>query len=101
MSNVIVQQRADLQRWIGAQGRDPLTGLMRMYQGFVGLCPQPRDDRNAAEAEHEKRIVRVSHDAGEFGFQNPVQHGNHLILLKLCHLCLRVACEVLCGQRID
>lgn len=34
--------------------------------------------------------MRIAHDAGEFGFENPVQHVDDFVLVELCHCCLCV-----------
>ncbi len=82
---VRIEQRADRQRRVGTQGRAPLADLLRMNQRFVRLGTQPRDDGNAAEAEDHERVVRVRDDAGELGFEQPVQDGDDFLGFQLLH----------------
>ena len=53
---------------------------------FISLLAQPGSDRNASETENKKRIMRVSNDASQLGFKNPVKHRDNLFLVYLCHL---------------
>ena len=53
-----------------AEMRDHLAGLVRVREAGGGFAAQPAHDRNAVVAENQQRIVRLPHDAGEFGFQD-------------------------------
>src|SRR5258708_15871575 len=81
-----VEEGTDGKRRIGAQSGDPFSDLLCVQQRFIGLLAQPGSDRNASESENKKRIVRISNDAGQLGFENPVQHRNNVFLVYLCHL---------------
>ena len=50
-----VEQRADLQRRIGAQQSDHFTRLLAMGQGLGRLLPQPRNNRDPVVAEDKTR----------------------------------------------
>src|SRR5712664_1897103 len=83
---VRVQEGTDRKRRIGTQSGDPFSDLLCVQQRFIGLLAQPGSDRNASESENKKRLVRRSNDAGQLGFENPVQHRNNVFLNYLCHL---------------
>src|SRR5947208_10719923 len=80
-----VEEGPDLQRWISPQRGNPLSDLLSMQQRFFRLLAQPRNDRNAAEAEDEEGIMRIAHDPGQFRFQQSIQHADNLILIDLGH----------------
>jgi hypothetical protein len=52
---------------------------------LVGLFAQPRDDRYAAEAEDQERIMGVADDAGQFLLEDLVQDRERLLLGILVH----------------
>src|SRR6266480_6754134 len=72
-----VEEGPDLQRWISPQRGNPLSDLLSMQQRFFRLLAQPRNDRNAAEAEDEEGIMRIAHDPGQFRFQQSIQHADN------------------------
>ena len=85
---VRLEQRPDRERRIFAECRDPVADLLRVPQRLGRLRAQPGDDRDAAEAEDQERVVRVADDAGELGLEQPVQDGDRPVRVRRVHLCL-------------
>jgi hypothetical protein len=86
VGRVRVEQRTDRERGIRAQRRDPLANGLCVRERLGALGAQPRDDRDAAVAEHEERVMRVAHDAGELALEQTVQHADNLVLVDFRHV---------------
>ena len=56
--------------------------LLRVHQGLGRLLAQPGHDRDAAEAEHQERVVGVAHHAGQLLLQDAVEQRDHLVIVQ-------------------
>src|SRR5205823_13856627 len=59
--------------------------LLRMQKRFGCLLTQPGNDWNAAEAENEEGVMRITHDARQFGLEYAIQYGNDLVGIGVRH----------------
>jgi hypothetical protein len=80
-----VEQRADLQRRIGAQQGNHLARLLRVRERLGGLVPQPRNNRDPVVTEHKKRIMGVSNNSCELLLKDMIQKADDLFFVKLSH----------------
>ena len=74
-----LEQRADLERRMAAEGGDVFARQHRVGVGFVALLAQPGDDRDAVVAEDHEAVVHVAHHAGELELEDAVEALDHLL----------------------
>src|SRR6516164_442370 len=68
-----LEQRADLQRGVLAEGGDVLARLYGVCLRLVRLAAQPGDDRDAVVTEDHEAVVQITHQAGELELEDALE----------------------------